>query len=125
MRTLATAVLATLFCAAAPADEPQSPATETRAAAEAAQTPPTKTAAQAEADAQAALDKAAKQLRQRGYSPKTGKDGRTLWCRSETPLGSRFQEQKCSTLEAVLESERNGKDYAEGVSRSSLQDRAQ
>lgn len=58
---------------------------------------------------------AVKQMRSQGYKPQTKKDGTVLWCRTETPIGSRLEQQRCSTIEAVLDTQKNGQEITNRI----------
>jgi len=78
---------------AVPANQPAaistaSPATAQRVSV-ASTTPPVTNGAEAK---QADL---AKNARTMGYKPKKGKDGNTLWCKTEAPTGTRFETTNC------------------------------
>ena len=45
-----------------------------------------------------------------GYKPSTRKDGSVLWCRNETPIGSHLEQQRCSSVEAVLDTQKKGQE---------------
>jgi type IV pilus biogenesis protein CpaD/CtpE len=80
---------------AVPANQPAaistaSPATTQRVSvASTTATPPVTNGAEAK---QADL---AKNARTMGYKPKKGKDGNTLWCKTEAPTGTRFETTNC------------------------------
>ncbi len=84
------------------ADEPAQPAassTPTEAAAKA----PTKD----EADAQE------KRLLAEGYKKKT-RNGQTVYCRKEIPLGSRFEKEYCGSAQDMLLQEQRARDLMNG-----------
>ncbi|MBV8402513.1 MAG: hypothetical protein JOZ17_27890 [Acetobacteraceae bacterium] len=56
--------------------------------------------------------------RSQGYKPEKRKD-ETFWCRRESTIGSRFEEKKCWTAEALEENERNSQKYVEDLQHSS------
>ena len=137
-------VLSTGMCAAALADEPQSPATQSPAA----ETPATQTPAQTtsapttaasapagtadakqvpgapaapapKADKSEVVDVAAteaeiKRMRGRGYKP-VNRNGTLVFCRDEGELGSHFQRTHCSTLKQLKDAEQSGQEYVNSI----------
>ena len=58
----------------------------------------------------------AKRLRMRGYRPEV-RNGVTLFCRKEAPLGSRFESKICGTAANLDKATTDGKDLTQGVQR--------
>ncbi len=88
------------------ADEPAAPAAAASppaAAATTATAPATAPAATsttvAAADAQAAAR--IRRIRTQGYKPSGEHDGQTVWCRSETPIGSHLESKVCHTADQI------------------------
>jgi hypothetical protein len=100
------------------ADEPTSPPPEPTPAASAvptsAATPATPATTPAVADATEAQ---IKQIRAHGYKPQKRKDGVTMWCKSEAPLGSRFEKTTCSSAQDILQMEQNAQDVTKNAQR--------
>jgi hypothetical protein len=108
------ALMALLAAAAAQAEEPKEPVPAVASVTEA---PPAKTAEQLAAEDKAVREKVdkdkawqVKQMRAAGYKPNTRKDGTVLWCRNETPIGSHLEQQRCSTIEQVLDTQKKGQE---------------
>jgi hypothetical protein len=113
--------LATLLCVGmasqAFAADPPSAAPASEAATSASQpTPDVATAATpsaASADKPSSdstlNDKEIKALRAQGYRPVV-RNGETLYCRDEAPLGSRFEKRVCNTADQLAELARNSQE---------------
>jgi hypothetical protein len=127
MKSLMFVAFLSAGCATAGwADEPASPggvkSTETRAAdaTTAATAPPATTPAAAAPDKSALA--AAEQLnirkvREQGYKPEKRKDGTTYWCRNEATLGTRFETKTCSTVEQILQRQKDAQEDVDKVQR--------
>ena len=106
-----------LSAAAVQADEPKEPVP---AVASVSETPAVKSAETLAAEDKALHEKAekdkerqawaVKQMRAQGYKPQTRKDGSVLWCRNEVPIGSHLEQQRCSTIEQVLDTQKKGQE---------------
>jgi hypothetical protein len=51
-----------------------------------------------------------RELRSRGYRPEN-RGSTTVWCRTETTMGSRFETKKCATAEELDMAAQRGKDF--------------
>jgi hypothetical protein len=71
----------------------------------------------AEAKSAEDLDKQIKRLRSQGYKPKVAKNGTTLFCRSESTIGSRFPTERCGTAEELDRAALYGKETTEEMQR--------
>lgn len=108
--------------AAEPAASDQSAATAVAAPTAApthtpAATTPAASDVPAEAPKEVDREKQAKRLRAMGYRPKV-QNGRTIYCRSEAILGSRFEKSICGSADDIDKATQNSKDFTEGVQRN-------
>jgi hypothetical protein len=60
-----------------------------------------------------------KRLRSQGYKPEVH-NGRTVFCRKETQLGSRFEGKVCGTADEVDKAALNGKEVTEAIQRDTV-----
>ncbi len=114
MRTLTPllTLLCTVGCLQAMADEPATPPAAPAAptaATTAAAPASTAAAPDAEAAAQAAAAAQIKKYRGMGWKP-VDNNGTTVFCRSESQLGSRFEKKVCLTARQIDERTQMGKD---------------
>jgi pyruvate/2-oxoglutarate dehydrogenase complex dihydrolipoamide acyltransferase (E2) component len=63
-------------------------------------------------------DEQLKQILAKGFRPESH-DGKTVYCRKETPTGTRFPTKTCRTSANIIEMEEKGKDLATDVQRPS------
>jgi hypothetical protein len=99
---------------AAPAAQSASSSSSNEAAAKA----PAKETATAAASKPSAADAAAeKQLLASGYKKKT-LNGQTFFCRSEMPIGSRFEKEHCATAQDLQMQAQQAKDTMNGNKQS-------
>ena len=94
-------------CAQVVADEPAATATTATpvaTASPATAAPATKTAAEIQAAARI------KRIRAQGYKPGGEQNGQTVWCRSETPMGSHIEKRTCRTPDEIDATAEAGKD---------------
>jgi hypothetical protein len=64
-----------------------------------------------------ALDAAEKKLRSQGYKPEVH-NGKTIYCRRETQLGSHFESKTCSTPDQILRAQQDSKDAVDQMQRT-------
>ena len=96
---------------APPAATPAQPAAQAAAsntANEAATKAPAK--ATAASDKKSTTDPEEKRILAAGYKKKT-QNGQTFYCRKETPIGSRFESERCETAEEMAMRAQQGKDF--------------
>ena len=62
-------------------------------------------------------DEQLKQILAKGYRPESH-DGTTVYCRKETPVGTRFATKTCRTSANILETEQKGKDATANAQRT-------
>jgi hypothetical protein len=62
-------------------------------------------------------DQQLKLILARGYRPESH-NGKTVYCRTETPLGTRFATKTCRTSMNILETEQKSKDVTTSVQRN-------
>jgi hypothetical protein len=98
----------------APAAVQSTPASSASPAA--VSTPPTASAAKAESPNQGDVEAQTKRLRGQGYRPET-RNGRLVYCRKETPLGSRFESKICGTADELDKAALNSKELVETIQR--------
>jgi hypothetical protein len=55
-----------------------------------------------------------KDLRSRGYKAEN-RNGTTVWCRTETTLGTRFETKKCATADDLDMAKQRGKDFVSTI----------
>jgi hypothetical protein len=100
-------IIGVIGCAQVVADEPAATATTATpvtTASPAAAAPATKTAADIQAAARI------KRIRAQGYKPGGEQNGQTVWCRSETPMGSHIEKRTCRTADEIDATAEAGKD---------------
>jgi hypothetical protein len=118
---LSVSVMSIAWCADEPAPPPTAPATQPAAQAaasstanEAATKAPAKATATATAtaasDTKTTTDAQEKRILAEGYKNKT-QNGQTFYCRKETPIGSRFESERCETAEEMAMRAQQGKDF--------------
>jgi hypothetical protein len=116
---LSVSVMSIAWSADEPAPPPTAPATQPAAQAAASSTAneaATKALAKATATATAASDTKSttdaqeKRILAAGYKKKT-QNGQTFYCRKETPIGSRFESERCETAEEMAMRAQQGKDF--------------
>jgi hypothetical protein len=116
---LSVSVMSIAWSADEPAPPPTAPATQPAAQAAASRTAneaATKALAKATATATAASDTKSttdaqeKRILAAGYKKKT-QNGQTFYCRKETPIGSRFESERCETAEEMAMRAQQGKDF--------------
>jgi hypothetical protein len=96
---------------APPAATPAQPAAQAAAsntANEAATKAPAK--ATAASDTKSTTSPEEKRILAAGYKKKT-QNGQTFYCRKETPIGSRFESERCETAEEMAMRAQQGKDF--------------
>jgi len=105
------------------ADDSPPPPTQAAAAPVSSATPPVSTAAASaaqprEQDAAAAANLAAqtKRLKSAGYKPEVH-NGRTLFCRNEPKMGTRFETRVCSDGDIIEQAARDAKDATQNAQR--------
>jgi hypothetical protein len=103
---------ATPAATAAPASAPASPAQP--AAVPTATAPGTISPAQPGSGKDAGTEVQVKELRSRGYKAEN-RGSTTVWCRTETPLGTRFETKKCATAEELDMAKQRGKDFVSTI----------
>jgi hypothetical protein len=59
-----------------------------------------------------------KQFGVNGYKPESTKSGDTVYCKKETPVGSRFETKQCRTFEQLRDETINGREFVEQLQRS-------
>jgi hypothetical protein len=96
----------------APATQPAAQAAASSTANEAATKAPAKATATATAasDTKTTTDAQEKRILAAGYKKKT-QNGQTFYCRKETPIGSRFESERCETAEEMAMRAQQGKDF--------------
>jgi hypothetical protein len=108
------------------AEEPAAPggatSTETTAPADAKpQAAPAATTTAASPEKSAALLAAEqaniRKVREQGYKPEKRKDGTTFWCRNEATLGTHFETKTCSTVEQILQRQKDAQEDVDKVQR--------
>jgi hypothetical protein len=92
----ATAPAAQPAAQAAPASQPAASSTSTEAAAKA----PAKETATAADNKNSEADAQEKHLLASGYKKKT-RNGETVYCKKEMPLGSRFEKERCGSAQEM------------------------
>jgi hypothetical protein len=116
---LSVSVMSIAWSADEPAPPPTAPATQPAAQAaasstanEAATKAPAKSTATATAasDTKSTTDAQEKRILAAGYKKKT-QNGQTFYCRKETPIGSRFESERCETAEEMAMRAQQGKDF--------------
>jgi hypothetical protein len=93
---------------AQPAAQPAAQAAASNTANEAATKAPSKTTAAS--DTKSPTDPQEKRILAAGYKKKT-QNGQTFYCRKETPIGSRFESERCETAEEMAMRAQQGKDF--------------
>jgi hypothetical protein len=95
----------------APATQPAAQAAASSTANEAAKKAPAKPTATATAasDTKSTTNADEKRILAAGYKKKT-QNGQTFYCRKETPIGSRFESERCETAEEMATRAQQGKD---------------
>jgi hypothetical protein len=96
--------------AATPAAQPAAQAAASSTANEAATKTPAKTTATAASDTKSTTNADEKRILAAGYKKKT-QNGQTFYCRKETPIGSRFESERCETAEEMAMRAQQGKDF--------------
>jgi hypothetical protein len=114
---LSVGVVSIAWSADEPAPPPNAQATQPAAQAaasstanEAATKTPAKTTATAASDTKSTTNADEKRILSAGYKKKT-QNGQTFYCRKETPIGSRFESERCETAEEMAMRAQQGKDF--------------
>jgi hypothetical protein len=53
-----------------------------------------------------------------GYKPETTKSGDIVYCKTEAPIGSRFETKQCRSFEQLRDEALHGKEYLENMQRA-------
>ncbi len=120
--------LGTLFTAAAVAGPTSEQSPQTSDAAQPAATATSAAASNAASDSKPAIkkivlidnninDEQLKQILAKGYKPEA-RGSETVYCRKETPVGTRFPTKTCQTSTAILEMEQRSKDATANAQRT-------
>jgi hypothetical protein len=102
------------------ADDSPAPSPQAAAAPVSSTPPPASTAAASEAKPQeqdaaaAALAAQTKRLKSSGYKPEVH-NGRTLFCRNEPKMGTRFETKVCSDGDIIEQNARDAKDAVQNA----------
>jgi hypothetical protein len=75
------------------------------------------TSTTATATAKGTSDAAEKKLRAQGFKPEL-QNGKTVYCRRETRIGSHFESKSCTTLDQILRAQQAGKDALDQMQRT-------
>ncbi len=113
--SLCAGVLSQSLAAEAPQPAAQPTAVSTSAPATLAGSPTASAAKPTEAVKDVAEEQA-KRLRMKGYKPEV-RNGITLFCRKETPLGSRFESKFCGTAADLDKATTDSKELTQAVQR--------
>jgi hypothetical protein len=104
--------------ATAPSSAVSTPATQpsigTAAGAAASAAPETIPDAKPGSGKEAGTEVQIKELRSRGYKAEN-RNGTTVWCRTETSLGTRFETKKCATADDLDMAKQRGKDFTSTI----------
>jgi hypothetical protein len=103
--------------AATPAAQAAAQAAASSTANEAAAKAAAKETATAASDAKSKTDADEKRYLAAGYKRKT-QNGQTFYCRKETPIGSRFETERCRSAEDMAMQAQQGKDFIKSTTSS-------
>jgi hypothetical protein len=95
---------------AAPAAQSAASSTANEAATKAPAKATATATATAASDTKSTPDAQEKRILAAGYKKKT-QNGQTFYCRKETPIGSRFESERCETAEEMAMRAQQGKDF--------------